>query len=140
MKKVKTLYNKNRNFFLYIIIGLSASSLDAILFIILHNFLLKEISATNPMISKSISLTFGITFSFFCNLKWNFKSEGYIFKRFVRFYTIGLTGFVLAFIANRIFVDIYNINPNIVNIGVIVPTAIIQYILNKTFSFFKTEE
>ncbi len=115
---------------LYVVIGMSGVTLDVVLFMVLFNLL-----HINEELATFISISAAITNNFLLNTYLNFKMKDKLWSRYVRFYLVGLTGILLTDLLFFIFVDHLHINANYVKIGSLLPVLLLQYSLNKRWSF-----
>jgi putative flippase GtrA len=120
----------NRNFVLYAIIGLSGVTLDVLLFLVLFNLF-----HINELLATFISISAAITNNFLLNTRFNFRVRDRLWGRYARFYLVGLSGIVLTDLLFLIFVNGLHINANIIKIGSLLPVLLLQYSLNKRWSF-----
>lgn len=123
-----------KELFLYGVIGVISSSVDALLFKALITYWLE-----NYLIVNSISVIAGILISFTLNLYFNFKTFDNILKRFISFFSVGIFGMLLSSIILTVG-DKLNIDIFIVKLASIVIVAAIQFVLNKLLSFRKEEK
>lgn len=118
-----------RQLFLYGIIGLFSSTIDALFF----HFLVYKVHIYS-VIANIFSVVLGILISFILNLNFNFKVKDKIFIRFLSFFTVGLLGLLLSTViialGEKLNWDIF-----ITKIGSIFIVAMVQFILNKLVSF-----
>lgn len=147
-ESIKTLVVKKKSFFLYISIGFTGLTLDLITFVLLVRFLHVSEYVANP-----ISMSVGIVNNFFLNAYFNFKQTDKLFARLASFYLVGLTGIVVGNLFLWLFNDALGsvlqrvltfISPllakyqlELVKAASIVFIAVMQYFLNKRFSFKK---
>lgn len=133
---MKDLYNKlmsnqvAREGILYLIIGGSAVTLDAIIFMILYN-----IGNLDPVVSTIISITFATIFSFILNAKYNFKKEDKVAKRLVLFSLVSAFGMLVSSTIITVGENKFGIDPNYTKIISIPIIAVIQFVLNKLITF-----
>ena len=120
---------RRRQFIIYGIIGLSGATLDVIGYLLLY----RKIGIT-PSIASFISVTVGITNNFLLNLRFNFDVTGNLTKRFLSFYTIGLSGAVFSALAIEL-MQKGNIDPTVAKLITIPLVVVCQYVLNKRVSF-----
>lgn len=130
MKKIHNLYNKHRNLVLYGIIGSSGALLDYIAFIVLYNFV-----GLDPMLATTISISLGIINNFILNALFNFKTKSHLLSRFASFYAIGILGILLSIALIYLLHHQLGIDANIAKLISIPIVVIMQYILNKHFTF-----
>lgn len=127
MTKIK---KPSRQFILYAVIGVSGVTLDVVLFMLLFNML-----HVNEELATFISISAAITNNFLLNTYLNFKVKDNLWRRYMRFYLVGLSGILLTDLLFLIFVDHLYINANYVKIGSLLPVLLLQYSLNKRWSF-----
>jgi putative flippase GtrA len=120
----------SRTFVTYTIIGLSGVTLDVVIFYALYNWV-----GLDKMVATFISISIAITNNFLLNTYFNFKVTDRLLGRFARFYTVGLAGIILTDAIFAIFVDRAGMNANLVKIGSLLPVLLLQYSLNKHWSF-----
>jgi len=120
----------SHHFIIYAAIGMSGVTLDVVLFLILFNLF-----HINEQLATFISISAAITNNFLLNTHLNFKVKDKLWNRFARFYLVGLTGILLTDLLFVIFVDNLHINANYVKIGSLLPVLLLQYSLNKRWSF-----
>jgi len=124
------LYENHRNFFWYSVIGISGVALDYITFLILFNAV-----GLDKNVANVISTSLGITNNFFWNAFLNFKKTDKLLVRFFTFYAVGIVGLLLTSLMFVLFVDLLKIDANLVKACSIVVVVIVQYGLNRKFSF-----
>lgn len=132
MQRIKSLLLANRELVVYASIGVTGIAVDLCFFYILHS-----IVGINEYLANIISISLGITNNFFWNRQFNFKTKDRIFMRFSRFYSIGIFGLILSSIIIFSLNNLVGIDPTISKILSIPPVTILQFILNKRFSFHK---
>lgn len=130
MKKRKLPFGISREFVLYGFIGLSGALLDFILYLFFYHTL-----AIPPGIASFISVSFGILNNFILNSRFNFKIKDHPFFRFLSFYTIGVAGAVLSAIIIIVLFNGLGLSAAVAKLITIVPVVILQFFLNKRFSF-----
>lgn len=146
LQKITELIKQKRSFILYILIGFTGLTLDLISFVVMV-----RIFHINEFIANPISMSVGIINNFFINAFVNFKKTDRLLMRFLSFYLVGIVG---IFVGNT-FLWFFNgviggyvgavltwISPvvakyqlELVKAVSIVFIAIMQYFLNKRFSF-----
>jgi putative flippase GtrA len=120
----------SRQFVLYALIGLSGVTLDVVLFMMLFNLF-----HINEELATFISISAAITNNFLLNTHLNFKVKDKLWYRYARFYLVGLTGILLTDALFFVFVDNLHISANIIKIASLLPVLLLQYSLNKRWSF-----
>ncbi len=117
-------------FIKYCIIGASGVALDYLVF-----YLLYKGFKVHYQYANIFSVSCGILNNFLLNAFLNFKKKDKLFLRFIQFYTVGLIGMAMNALLLYVFVESFHVNvlaAKGINAFVI---AIMQYVLNKTFSF-----
>lgn len=123
-----------RQFLIYAIIGVSGAALDYLAFVLMMQFL-----PLHYLVINMISTTLGITNNFFLNARFNFGVKDRLLKRFVSFFAVGLLGMAVASGILYLLIDVMNLIPEISKFLVIVVIVLLQYNLNKKFSFKRTQ-
>jgi putative flippase GtrA len=129
------IYNKHPQLILYGLIGISGAILDFVVYIILYKYI-----GINPVIASFLSVTVGITNNFILNSRHNFKVKDKLLYRFANFYTIGLMGAVLSSFLILILFDGFKLNALLAKLLTIPPVVLLQYFLNKKYSFHKLDK
>lgn len=120
----------DRQFWVYSIIGGSGALLDLILYIFLYRY-----ADIPPVFASFLSVSAGILNNFILNYKFNFKTEGHFWSRFIRFYSIGIGGAVLSALLILILFNGIGIDATIAKLLTIPPVVLLQFILNKQITF-----
>jgi len=130
MKLIKRVWSKHRNLALYCMIGGSGAILD---FIIYTAF----VSWTHlvPPVANLISVTCGITNNYILNARFNFKTGRLCLKQYFKFYSVGLVGLGLSTGMIWAFTSVLDFNPIISKAITVFFITIVQYILNRYFTF-----
>ena len=120
----------HREFLLYAIIGVSGVLLDLVVFVVLYNVVgMWEVLAT------FISTTAGITNNFVLNAFFNFRKKDRLLARFAKFYTVGVVGILLTWAMFAVFSAWLGVDPNLVKVGSLPVVVIVQYGLNRGWTF-----
>ena len=117
-------------FIKYSLIGVTGVVLDFGMFAILTKYFKVYYQFANIL-----SVSLGITNNFLLNAYFNFKLTDNLFVRFMKFYSVGLVGLMLSTVFLFIFIEVMLIEGILAKIVVIGVVAIIQFKLNKIFSF-----
>ncbi|MER7010591.1 GtrA family protein [Saccharopolyspora sp. NPDC000359] len=120
----------SRQLLRYALIGGSGVLLDYLLFLLLFNAV-----GMHEQLANAISTTAGITNNFVLNALFNFRKRDRIVVRFLRFYAVGLTGIALTFLLLQVFSGWLGIDPNLVKAGSLPVVLLLQYTINKKWSF-----
>ena len=135
MKKgIYSFIMRYREIALYCLIGYSGASLDFAAYVALSKFFGLHYQCANL-----ISVSIGITNNFFLNFFFNFKVRDRIAIRFVRFYCIGMFGWMLSAAMLWMLVEVLSINALVAKIGTIFFVTAVQFVLNKFITFRKHE-
>jgi putative flippase GtrA len=127
---IAVLWSKYRNFLLYAVIGVSGVLLDVLTFFLLYN-----LAHLNPQFANIISTTVGITNNFLWNTFLNFRKRDRLLSRFARFYVVGVVGLGLTAALLWLFATVLGMDANIVKVGSLPVVLVVQYVLNKKWSF-----
>ena len=127
---IQQTWGRHRTLILYTVIGASGVLLDLILFLIFYNVL-----GIDKNVSTFLSISAAITNNFFWNSFANFKTRDRLLQRYGQFYLVGLSGIVLTIIIFKIFVDWVGFDANIIKVGSLLPVLLLQYGLNKNWTF-----
>ncbi len=133
MKFVDILHNliqEYRNLVLYFFIGISAASVDFLLFAFLFNVLdIRAVIAT--VFSIGVATIFGFTL----NMIYNFKLKDNILFRFVLYSLVSGVGVMISIGIIYVLHSLYGFNGNIVKLATLPPIFLTQYLLNTFISF-----
>lgn len=121
-----------RNFIFYAVIGISGVTLDYILYAILYQGF-----TWNYLVASVVSTSAGITNNFIWNCLLNFRTKDRILRRFATFYGVGLLGLTLASALLYAQVEYFGAPPLIAKFSTIIIVLLLQYNLNKRYSFAK---
>ena len=132
---MRQLLEKYKELILYGIIGASCASLDFMVYILMLHLL----GAENVLVANCIGVVCGIVASFTLNRQFNFKVKDKTKQRFLIFLIVGLTGLAISSGALYLLVDVLDYNELYAKLLTIVVVSIIQFILNKTITFKKTQ-
>jgi putative flippase GtrA len=132
LEKVKKLILDKKQFILYSIIGFSGAFIDFVVFIVLI-----KVFNLNTIIANAISISLGITNNFILNSVFNFKVKDKLKQRFIKFYIIGLFGFLISSLIIYVLKEVLGVDPIISKLCSIIIVVILQYSLNKRITFKK---
>ncbi len=119
-----------REIALYCIIGCSGASLDFAAYAVLTKF-----AGLHYQFANLLSVSAGIVNNFFLNCFFNFKVRDRIPARFVRFYCVGIFGWMLSAAMLWLFVEALSCNILAAKIGTIFFVTAVQFALNKFITF-----
>lgn len=130
MVGLKTIWLRYRELIIYGAIGGFSASLDFGIYTLLCLYI--------PYLwANVISVHCGIVCSFLLNRQFNFKVKDNIFKRFLSFYIIGLSGLALSEALIYVLAQIIGWDVVLSKLFTIVIVAIFQFFLNKYVTFKK---
>ncbi|OAH10118.1 GtrA family protein [Streptomyces jeddahensis] len=119
-----------RDFVLYSVIGATGVLVDLAAF-----WLLYEVFGLPAQCANALSTTFGITNNFTWNALFTFRRRDRLLRRFCRFYLVGLAGMAVTSILLFLFSGVLHVDPNLVKAASLPAVLIVQYVLNRTWSF-----
>lgn len=129
-ESILRVIKSRKHFIIYSFIGVSGALLDYIAFVMMIQFL-----PIHYLLINAISTTLGITNNFFLNARFNFGVKDRLLRRFLSFYFVGMLGMLVASGLLYVLVDLCGIMPQISKFFVIIVIVLLQYNLNKNFSF-----
>ena len=127
---IPPLYSRFRNLILYGFIGAFCSALDFAVYTALCHFCIMPYLWANI-----ISIHVGIFSSFLLNRSLNFKVKDKTIRRFLSFYTVGITGLGISELMLYLMVTLGGMNELLCKLISIVVVALIQFLLNKYITF-----
>ena len=104
--------------------------IDLVLFFVLYN-----VVHLNESVATIISISIAILNNFMWNAHFNFRMTDVMIRRFVKFYSVGMSGLLLTLLIFQIFVSWLSWDANIVKVLSLAPVLALQYKLNKRFAF-----
>lgn len=119
-----------RPFLLYMVIGCSGVTLDLATFALLF-----DVAGLHEQVANALSTTLGITSNFLLNSRFTFGKRDRLAVRFARFYGVGLFGMAVTTAALHVFVTVLGVEATLVKALTIPCVAVMQYWLNKKWSF-----
>ena len=132
---IRFLLSRYRQFLIYCIIGCTGAGLDFILF-----WLLSLVGGMHYQIANFISISCGIVNNFFLNRRFNFKSRDRTLIRLASFYAVGMLGWGVSAGLLYVLITCNNFDKILSKVMTIFVITIMQYLLNKTISFRKSEK
>ena len=124
------LWRRHRSFVLYQLIGASGALLDLLLFLALYNA-----AGVHEQVATAISTSVGIANNFLLNSYLNFRVRDGMLRRFLRFYAVGLVGIGLVAVLLLVFHTWLGVDANVVKVVSLPVVAVLQFLLNKRWSF-----
>lgn len=133
MATLKTTVINNKEIIVYGIIGSFSAALDFIAFNVIIRY-----TEIYYLFANAISVTIGISSSFFLNRNYNFKVKDKAAKRFAIFYGIGILGLLLSSALLYIFIDVFFFNRILSKLLSIIIVVFFQFLANKYITFRKS--
>jgi putative flippase GtrA len=133
MALLKDIFARNRQFILYCVIGGTGVTLDFLVYSALLGRAGWRYQYANVMGYSS-----GTVLSFILNARFNFKTTDRVALRFLCFCTVALLGFTASAGTLYLLVDRVGLNKYLSKLATIVVVVLVQYNLNRLFSFRKT--
>ena len=130
---VINLYKRFRNLILYGIIGSSSAVLDYSIFI-----LLTSLTGIHYLFANCVSVTCGLTNSFYFNRKYNFKVTDKTVRRAIMFYSVGFLGLALSSGLLYLFYQIVGLSQPVSKFLAIILEVGLQFLINSLVTFKKS--
>jgi putative flippase GtrA len=131
---VKQLLYQNRQFLLYCVIGMSGTALDFSVYSLLLKSRLLDYQAAN-----AIGYASGTLLSFILNARFNFRVSDRIVQRLVCFFGVALLGWSISAGLLYEFIGNWHCNKYLSKLGTLVVVVLVQFNLNRWFSFRKSD-
>lgn len=129
LKALFVIYPWMPQFIKYVLIGGFSASVDVTAFYFMRLLLIPLYAA------NFLGTNLGISISFLLNARFNFKKTNKMALRGVKFFCVGYLGILLSTLLLYIGVDILGIPELLIKIGSVFFIAVVQFTLNKLFSF-----
>ena len=123
---------QKKQFLLYCVIGFSGVALDTGVYSLLVKSGLLGFQAANV-----VSYSCGTILSFILNARYNFRVTDKIGLRLARFFGVGILGLLVSAGLLHRLVDVYHFDNIISKIATLPVIVLLQYNLNRLFSFHK---
>jgi putative flippase GtrA len=130
MNSLWNIVQKYRHFLLYSIIGVSGVFIDFFSYGAMVSW-----TSISYLLANIVSTTLGICNNFIWNAWFNFRKTDNIKNRFFTFYFVGMLGLLLSTVILYILVQYFSIQELVAKMVTIVFVVIVQYSLNKKYSF-----
>lgn len=130
--KVRWLWFRFRELIVYGMIGCTGAGMDFVIFWFLTNKV-----GVHYQLANVISVTFGITNNFFLNAFFNFRTTDFLFRRFVKFFSVGMLGWGLSAGLLWLFISQFGWVEVFAKLCTIFFVTVIQFLLNKAITFRK---
>lgn len=134
---MKKFYNKYQEIINYLIVGVLTTIVSLSTYYLLVIFLLNPEKPLELQIANIISWISAVTFAYFTNRKYVFKSKNKKIKEATSFVSSRIASLLLDMLLMFIFVTLLNINDKIAKLIVQVFITVTNYILSKLFVFKK---
>jgi putative flippase GtrA len=132
---VKQFLSQNRQFLLYCVIGMSGTTLDFSVYSLLLKSRLLDYQAAN-----AIGYASGTLLSFILNARFNFRVSDRIAQRLVCFFGVAVLGWTISAGLLHEFIGNWHCNKYLAKLGTLVVVMLVQYNLNRWFSFRKSDD
>ena len=119
-----------RKYFKYSIVGVFNTIIGLGTILILYNIL-----HLNYIVSNIIGYTLGLINSFIWNKRWTFMSKNHYSKEIVPFLVVFIISYSMNLVSVIVSVESLKINPNIAQVLGIGVYSIINFLLNKRWTF-----
>lgn len=123
-----------RELALYCLIGCTGATLDFLVYSGLVSF-----AGIHYQLANFLSVAAGITNNFFLNCYFNFRTRDRIWMRFASFYVVGMVGLAVSALCLWVLTEVFAFNVFVAKLGTIVVVTAIQFALNKTITFRKSD-
>lgn len=138
MKSIKELFYKYEEIISYLIVGGLTTMVSLITYYLLVYTILDPNIGIELQIANIVSWIFSVTFAYFTNRKYVFKSKNKIsFKEGISFYISRIGTLFLDMLMMYIFVTVLGFNDKIIKFVVQIIVIILNYILSKFIVFKK---
>ena len=135
-KKILDLYKKYEEIINYIIVG-GMTTVISILSYYLIRIILSANTDLNIQISTVLSWIFAVTFAYFANRIFVFKSNNSKSKESIKFVTSRIMSLLIEMLVMFLLTGIFKINDKIAKILVQFIIVILNYLFSKIFVFKK---
>ena len=141
MKKLISLYKKYEEIVNYVIVGFLTTVVSLAVYYLCVFTVLDASVSWQLQIANILSWVISVTFAFFTNRKFVFKSKSNkIGQEGIKFYASRLLTLILDMLFMGITVSILKMNDKIMKIVSNVIVLILNYILSKIFVFIKKDD
>jgi putative flippase GtrA len=130
--RVKNFLTRKKQFLLYCLIGLSGTLLDFAVY-----STLVEAKRLDYQAANAVSYASGTMLSFILNARFNFRVSDKIALRLVCFFGVALLGWTVSAVLLHVLVGVCGYNKYFSKAATLVVVVILQYNLNRRFSFRK---
>lgn len=138
MKKIKELYYKYEEIISYLIVGGLTTVVSLATYYLLVYTILNPKEAVELQIANIISWIASVTFAYFTNRKYVFKTKEKIsFKEEINFYLSRVSTLLLDMLMMYVFVSVLRFDDKIIKLIVQIIVIVLNYVLSKFIVFKK---
>ena len=138
MKKIKELYYKYEEIISYLIVGGLTTVVSLATYYLLVYTILNPKEAVELQIANIISWIASVTFAYFTNRKYVFKTKEKIsFNEGINFYLSRVSTLLLDMLMMYIFVSVLRFDDKIIKLIVQIIVIVLNYVLSKFIVFKK---
>lgn len=138
MKKIKELYYKYEEIISYLIVGGLTTVVSLATYYLLVYTILNPKEAVELQIANIISWIASVTFAYFTNRKYVFKTKEKIsFKEEINFYLSRVSTLLLDMLMMYVFVSVLKFDDKVIKLIVQVIVIVLNYVLSKFIVFKK---
>ena len=138
MKKIKELYYKYEEIISYLIVGGLTTVVSLATYYLLVYTILNPKEAVELQIANIISWIASVTFAYFTNRKYVFKTKDKIyFKEGINFYLSRVSTLLLDMLMMYVFVSVLKFDDKIIKLIVQIIVIVLNYVLSKFIVFKK---
>lgn len=138
MKKIKELYYKYEEIISYLIVGGLTTVVSLATYYLLVYTILNPKEAVELQIANIISWIASVTFAYFTNRKYVFKTKEKIsFEEGINFYLSRVSTLLLDMLMMYIFVSVLKFDDKVIKLIVQVIVIVLNYVLSKFIVFKK---
>lgn len=135
MKKLKELFYKYEEIILYLIVGGLTTIVSLGSYYLLVYTILNPKVAVELQIANIISWILAVTFAYFANRKYVFKSNGKVIGEVVEFYSSRILTLLIDMLSMFLMVTLFHIDDKIAKILVQFIILVLNYIFSKYLVF-----
>lgn len=130
---VKNFLLQKKQFLIYCLIGGSGTAVTCLLFALLHRY-----AGQTVQVANAIGYSAGTVLSFVLNAWFNFRVSDKIAQRLAAFFGVAFLGWLASAGLLHVLVEQWHWNALYAYVIVILAVLLLQYNLNRMFSFRKT--
>lgn len=134
-EKIKKILNKYEELIKYIIVGVLTTVVSLASYYISISIFLNPNNGIQLQIANIISWLLSVTFAYFANKKYVFKSNGKLIEEVVEFYGSRVLTLLIDMFSMFLMVTLFHINDKIAKIFVQFIILVLNYIFSKYLVF-----